>query len=87
MFISYDEKKKINDTIKKLNDIVDKLTVESVMFSARIQALECKLYQIKEKKTRVRVTAEHRKQKQREYNKRYAEKKKQLAKEALNVSS
>lgn len=85
MFISTYEKQQINNKLNKLNEIIDKLTVESVMLSAKIKALEGKIGTIKPK--RPKVTDEHKKQKQREYNRRYALKKKQLAKEALNVSS
>jgi hypothetical protein len=55
------------------------------MLFAKIKVLEGKIGTIKPK--RPKVTDEHKKQKQREYNRRYTAKKKQLAKEALNVSS
>jgi hypothetical protein len=86
MFISNEEKQAINDKLKKLNEIIDKLTVESVMTSARFQALEGKVYQLKPKKTRKKMTDEQRKAKQREYNRKY-NLRKRLEKKAENVST
>lgn len=87
MFISNEEKQTINDKLRKLKETIDKVVTENIMLSAKIKVLEGKVASLPTKKTRAKVTDEHRKQKQREYNRRYAMKKKQLAKEALNVSS
>ena len=87
MFISSEEKQTINDKLRKLNDIIDKLTTESVFLSAKIRVLEVKIESAKPRKTRKKMTEEQRKTKQREYNRRYALKKRLLAKESLNVSS
>ena len=87
MFISNEEKQTINDKLIKLKDIIDKLTTESVFLSAKIRVLETKIESAKPRKTRKKMTDEQRKAKQKEYNRRYALKKRLLAKEALNVSS
>ena len=87
MFISSEEKQTINDKLRKLNDIIDKLTTESVFLSAKISVLEVKIESAKPRKTRKKMTEEQRKAKQKEYNRRYALKKRLLAKESLNVSS
>ena len=83
MFISNQEKQSISDKLEKLTAITNKLATEIIMLSAKIKVLEGKAVTIKPKRTK--VTPEHRKQKQREYNRRYAEKKKLL--KAQNVSS
>jgi predicted nucleic acid-binding Zn-ribbon protein len=84
MFISNEEKQTINDKLRKLKETIDKVVTENIMLSAKIKVLEGKVASLPTKKTRVKVTDEHRKQKQREYNRRYALKKRQLVKEALN---
>lgn len=87
MFISNEEKQTINDKLRKLNDIIDKLTTESVFLSAKIRVLEVKIESAKPRKPRKKMTEEQRKAKQKEYNRLYALKKRLLAKESLNVSS
>jgi len=84
MFISNQEKQSIKDKLAKLTEINNKLTTEVIMLSAKIKVLEGKVGTIKPKRTK--VTDEHKKQKQREYNRRYAAKKKLLAKEVQNVN-
>ena len=83
MFISNQEKQSIKDKLAKLTEINNKLTTEVIMLSAKIKVLEGRVGTTKTK--RPRVTDEHKKQKQREYNRRYAAKKKLL--KAQNVSS
>jgi hypothetical protein len=83
MFISNQEKKTISDKLEKLTSITNKLTTEVIVLSAKIKVLEGKNAPIKPSRTK--VTPEHKKQKQREYNRRYAAKQKLL--KAQNVSS
>ena len=83
MFISNQEKQSIKDKLAKLTEINNKLTTEVIMLSAKIKVLEGKNAPIKPSRTK--VTPEHKKQKQREYNRRYAAKQKLL--KAQNVSS
>jgi hypothetical protein len=85
MFISNQEKQSISDKLEKLTSITNKLATEIIMLSAKIKVLEGK--NVPTKPSRTKVTPEHKKQKQREYNRRYAAKKKLLAKEVQNVSS
>jgi hypothetical protein len=85
MFISNEEKQAINDKLKKLKDIIDKLTTESVFLSAKIRVLETKIESTKPRNTRKKMTDAQRRIKQREYNRRYNQKKK--LEKAQNVSS
>jgi len=83
MFISSYEKQKINDKLNKLEEILNKAVTENIMLSAKIKVLEEKVATLVVKKERKKLTEEQRKAKQREYNRRYNQKKR-LAKKALN---
>ena len=83
MFISNQEKQSISDKLEKLTSITNKLTTEVIVLSAKIKVLEGKT--VPTKPSRTKVTPEHKKQKHREYNRRYAAKQKLL--KAQNVSS
>ena len=86
MFISNEEKQTINDKLRKLKDIIDKLTTESVFLSAKIRVLETKIESAKPRKPRKKMTEEQRKAKQKEYNRRYTLRKR-LEKKVENVST
>ena len=86
MFISNEEKRSINDKLIKLKEIIDKLTTETVFLSAKIRVLEVKIESNKPRKPRKKMTEEQRKAKQKEYNRRYALRKR-LEKKVENVST
>ena len=87
MFISYQEKKAINNRLSELTTIIDKLSSDIIVLSAKIKALES-TKDIQPKKKKKPLTAAQ-KEKQRAYQKAYNERKKaqQLLTKETNVSS
>jgi outer membrane murein-binding lipoprotein Lpp len=88
MFISSQEKKSIHDRLSELTTIIDKLTVEVVILSAKVKVLESKKPEATKPARKKKPMTAAQKAKQRQYQKAYNERKKAqklLTKEA-NVS-
>jgi hypothetical protein len=78
MFISNQEKKLIKDRFKEYADQIVKLSVDIVVLTAKVKAMEGKPKAAKPKKAKRPMTAAQ-KAKQREYQKAYNERKKAMA--------
>jgi Skp family chaperone for outer membrane proteins len=78
MFISNQEKKSIDDKFKEYGETIAKLSIDIVVLTAKIKAMESNPKAAKPKKAKKPMTAAQ-KAKQREYQRAYNERKKAMA--------
>jgi hypothetical protein len=79
MFISSQEKKSIHNRLSELTTIIDKLTTEVVILSAKVKVLENKKPEEAKPARKKKPMTAAQKAKQRQYQKAYNERKKAQA--------